>query len=115
ISDLYEEPDVVREAVLGLQGRGSDLIVFHVLDPAEIQFPYDRACSFEDVETGQRMPVVPEYVREQYRSLVAEHVARLGRELGEGRVDYALLDTSLPLDQALFAFLSRRERLVRTR
>ena len=115
LSDLYEEPRAVLDAIALLSHRGSDLIVFHLLDPAELTFPFDQPANYEDLETGERIPVVPDQVRDRYRRLVAEHIERLGGLLGENRIDYALLDTSKPLDLALFEFLSRRERLVRLR
>jgi uncharacterized protein (DUF58 family) len=115
ISDLYEDPDAARRAVRHLAHRGSDVIVFHLLDPAEVRFPYDGPASYEDLETGERMPVVPEYVREEYRELVAEHVATLERRLGESRIDYLLIETKTPLDQALFHYLVRRQRFDRVR
>ena len=115
ISDLYDEPRRVLGAVGRLRNRGNDLIVMHVLDPAELEFPFDAAASFEDMESGERLPVVPAYLRDQYRALVAEHVAELSRRLGEHGVDYALFDTSRPLDHALFEYLSSRQRLMRVR
>jgi len=113
ISDFYEDPESVIDAVTSLRYRGHDVIVFHVLDRAEIDFPFDEAASFEDVETGERIPVVPETQRAQYRELVAEHVARLAKGFADHRIDYALFDTSTPLDYALFSYLSDRERLTR--
>ena len=88
-----------------LRFRGHDVIVFHVLDPAEIDFPFDEAASFEDLESGDRMPVVPEALREQYRALVQAHIAALGRLFTDSRIDYALFNTSVPLDHALFHYL----------
>ena len=79
ISDLYEEPDAILEAIKPLRFRGNDLIVFHVLDPAEIDFAYDDASSFEDLESGEQMPVVPEALAEQYRALIREHIDALQR------------------------------------
>jgi uncharacterized protein (DUF58 family) len=115
ISDLYEEPVAVRDAVRRLRNRGNDLIVFHILDRAELDFPFQDAANFEDLESGVRIPVVPEQVRARYRDLVANHVAELQRLLTEDRVDYTLIDTSTPLDQALFSYLATRERLTRVR
>ena len=115
VSDLYEEPQRVVEAMRSLGRQGSDLIVFHVLDPAEVHFPFQESAGYEDVETGERLPVVPEQVREEYRRLVAEHIATLSRVLGKDRIDYVQIETSTPLDGALFAYFSRRERLVRRR
>ena len=73
ISDLYDEPDAIANAVRPLRYRGHDVIVFHVLDPAEIDFPFTEAASFEDLETGERMPIVPASLREQYQALVRQH------------------------------------------
>jgi len=115
ISDLYEDPDVIVNAVAPLRFRGNDLIVFHVLDPAELQFTFDDPSAFEDLESGEQLPVVPETFGEQYRALVRAHVDTLSRRLSDARIDYALLDTSAPLDQALFTYLTTRERLMRVR
>jgi uncharacterized protein (DUF58 family) len=115
ISDLYEDPDAVVDAVKLLRYRGQDLAVFPLLDPAEIDFGYDEASSFEDLESGQQLPIVPGALREQYRRLVQEHVAALSSRLSENRIDYALFNTSRPLDHALFSYLSTRERLSRVR
>ena len=115
ISDLYDEPSAILDAVKGLRYRGNDLIVFHVLDPAELSFPYDEVASYRDLETGEAVPIIPEYLREEYRKLVKAHVNALSKSLGDNRIDYALLDTSTPLDYALFHYLSRRERMTRTR
>ena len=115
ISDLYEDPDLVLRAVSRLRARGHDVIVFHLLDPAEVSFPFEDAASFEDLETGERMPVVPETLREEYRGQMTAHLAALADRMTRSQADYALFETSRPLDHALFAYLSRRERLSRVR
>ena len=63
ISDFYEEPEAILDAIKPLRFLGNDLIVFHVLDPAEIDFDFNDASSFEDLESGEQMPVVPDVVR----------------------------------------------------
>jgi len=115
ISDLYEEPEAILDAVSPLRFRGHDLVVFHVLDPAELAFSYDAASSFEDLESGEQIPIVPEALAEQYRALMREHVDALTAKFSEIRVDYTLLNTAQPLDYALFSYLSTRERLTRVR
>jgi uncharacterized protein (DUF58 family) len=115
ISDLYDEPEGILDAVKGIRYKGNDLIVFHVLDPAELSFPYDEAANYRDIESGEAVPVIPEYLREEYRNLVRQHIDRLMRVLGDNQIDYYLIDTSTPLDYALFYYLSSRERLTRTR
>lgn len=115
VSDLYEEPERVLDAAAVLRGKGNDVIVFHVLDRDELEFPFDDAATFEDLETGDRIPVIPGEQRARYRELVDGHVATLRRRLVEQGADYTLLDTARPLDYALFEYLSSRQRLARVR
>ena len=103
------------ESVQRLGHKGNDLLVFHVLDPAEVDFPYDAASSFEDLETGRKIPVVPEKLREQYRQLVQEHITALTQQCSENRIDYALFNTATPLDHALFKFLAMRHKMTKSR
>lgn len=110
VSDLYAEPDRIIEAVGRLRGRGQDVVVFHVLDPAEVDFPFDAPHSFEDLETGERIPITPEEMREDYLGGLEGHVAELARRLTEQKVDHELVVTSTPLDAALFRYLSFRTR-----
>jgi len=115
LSDFYEEPDAILEAIKPLKFLGSELIVFHVLDPAEIDFDYSDASSFEDLESSEQIPVVPQSLAEEYRSLIRAHIEALTTKFSEHRIDYTLLNTAEPLDRALFSYLSSRERLTRVR
>jgi uncharacterized protein (DUF58 family) len=115
ISDFYEDPDDLLEALKPYRILGNDLVVFHVLDPAEITFPYSDASRFEDLETGEELPVVPDSFGDQYRKLMGEHIEALRSKFSEARIDYVLLDTSKPLDDALFHYLGHRERMMRVR
>lgn len=115
ISDLYEDPDVVVDALNLLRHKGNDVIVFHVLDPAEIEFPFESAAHFQDIESGESIPVVPDTLRDQYLALMNEHVTTLEQRLVRSRIDYCRFDTSQPLDFALFEYLARRHRMSRVR
>jgi uncharacterized protein (DUF58 family) len=115
ISDLYENPDDLLEALSPYRVLGNDLIVFHVLDPAEIEFPYSQASRFQDLESGEEVPVIPEVFAEQYRKMMQEHIQALTAKFSEVRIDYVLVNTSKPLDEALFSYLGNRERLMRVR
>ncbi|HVS65117.1 MAG TPA: DUF58 domain-containing protein [Thermoanaerobaculia bacterium] len=108
ISDFYEAPDDVVRAVQGLRVRGNDLILFHLLDPAEIDFPYDEPSDFADLETGTRVAVSPEAFREQYRKLILDHIETLQKRFVEIGIDYVLVNTSEPLDAALYRYLASR-------
>jgi uncharacterized protein (DUF58 family) len=115
ISDLYENPEELMEALKPYQFIGNDVVVFHVLDPAEIEFPYRDASRFQDLESGEEVPVIPEVFAEQYRKMMQEHIEAIRSKCSESRIDYVLLNTSKPLDEALFAYLGNRERLMRVR
>jgi uncharacterized protein (DUF58 family) len=115
ISDLYENPEDLLEALKPYTYLGNDLVVFHVLDPAEIEFPYTDASRFQDLESGEQMPVVPDSFAEQYRNMIRDHIEAIRSKCSESRIDYVLLDTSKPLDEALFSYLGNRERLMRVR
>jgi uncharacterized protein (DUF58 family) len=115
ISDFYDEPDDILEAIKPLSFLGNDLIVFHVLDPREVDFEYDDASTFEDLESTEQMPVVPQSFRDQYKAMIDEHINTLRTRFSEQRIDYAVVNTQEPLDRALFSFLSSREKLMRVR
>ena len=115
VSDFYEDPEEIVDAITPLRFRGNDLIVFHVLDPAELTFGFTDAQAFEDLESGEQMPVVPDAMRKEYVSLVNAHVEALQQRFSEVRVDYTLLDTSKPLDHALYKYLGSREKKMRLR
>lgn len=115
ISDLYDEPEAIFDALAPMRFRGNDVVVFHVLDPSELEFPFTDPSAFEDLETGEQLPVVPESFRDKYRALIRGHVDALTTKASERGVDYRMLDTSRPLDFALYDYLSFRERTTRTR
>jgi uncharacterized protein (DUF58 family) len=110
ISDLLDEPERIIEGLRHFRFRGSDVIVFHLLDPAERTFPFERAARFRDMELGDELMAVPSVVRERYLESLNAALDRYKRELGSCGIDYALVDTSTPLDFALMSYLSTRGR-----
>jgi uncharacterized protein (DUF58 family) len=115
VSDCYEDPEEIANSLAKLQFRGNDVVVFHLLDPAEVSLPFQKAVHFEDMESGEEMPVVPDRIREKYTNQVTDHVRELSRRLRAHRIDYTMVDTSTPLDYALFEYLAERERFSRVR
>ncbi|HUK32859.1 MAG TPA: DUF58 domain-containing protein, partial [Vicinamibacterales bacterium] len=110
ISDLLDDAEAVIRGLKHFQYRGSDVIVFHVLDADELEFPFDGATRFEDLESGDEVMAVPAVVRDHYLSRIRGLIERYRRELGAAGVDYQLLDTREPLEMALLAYLSARSR-----
>jgi uncharacterized protein (DUF58 family) len=110
ISDLLDDPERVIRGLKHFQFRGTDVIVFHVLDRDERQFPFERATRFEDLETHDEVTAVPAMVREHYLQRMQDLVERYQRDLGAAGIDYHLLETSEPIEHALLAYLSTRSR-----
>lgn len=115
ISDFYEEPEAVLRALGPLRARGHDVIVFHVMDPYELDFPFEEASGFEDLETGEQIPVIPTKLKGDYLQMIQAHLDALEKGFAKSRIDYTLLNTSKPLDLALFQYLLARERLSKGR
>ena len=110
ISDLLDDPDEVIRRLKHFQFRGTDVIVFHILDPDEIDFPFERVTRFEDLETSEEVSAVPGAVRSHYVREMEALIDRYRRELGGAGIDYQLLRTSYPLELALMSYLSTRAR-----
>jgi uncharacterized protein (DUF58 family) len=110
ISDLLDDPERVIRGLKHFQFRGTDVIVFHVLDPDEIEFPFERATRFEDLETAEEVMAVPAVARAHYLDALAKLIDRYKRELGACGIDYHLISTAQPLELGLLAYLSKREK-----
>ena len=110
ISDLLDEPDPVIKGLRHLKVQGTDVIVFQLLDPNELTFPFRGASKFKDLENQEEVLVEPSAIRKAYLRELAGLTLKYDRELRGAGIDYAQLDTSQPLDFALLAYLAARER-----
>jgi uncharacterized protein (DUF58 family) len=110
VSDLLDDPEPIVKGLKQLRFRGSDVVVFQVLDPNELTFPFQGASRFRDLESEDEVTTDPASVRAAYLSGLAELTATYDRELRGAGIDYVQLDTSKPLDFALLAYLSARSR-----
>ncbi|MBI2193497.1 MAG: DUF58 domain-containing protein [Planctomycetes bacterium] len=109
-SDLLDDPESVLEGLHLLRFRQHEVIVFHILDRAETEFPFQGMTLFQDVETAERVQVDPESVREAYRAHMEAFLERYRRACERASIDYVQMTTSTPFDSALLEFLVRRER-----
>ncbi|HSU87519.1 MAG TPA: DUF58 domain-containing protein [Terriglobia bacterium] len=112
ISDLYDEPENIISGLKVLKAKGNDIIVFHIMDNFELTFPFEDMAQFEDMETKRKLHVIPEYLRTQYLHILKDHMERIRKELSGMRIDYCLIDTSKPLDAALFSYLAARSKSI---
>lgn len=110
ISDLLDDVDTIVNGLRHFRFRGHEVIVFHVMDPAELTFDFSDFVEFEDMETGDRLIVASEATRAAYLENLERFRSTLTRECGLLGVEYALMPTDRPLDYALFEYLAARAR-----
>lgn len=108
VSDCYEPADRLGRSLDALRARGHDVIVFHPIDIGERDLSFTAPLTIEDAESGLRLPLRPDELREKYRVAFAEHREALTRRLAAARVDYVGLETDQPLDRALHTYLDLR-------
>jgi uncharacterized protein (DUF58 family) len=109
VSDLLDEPDKILKGLRLFRFKGNDVIVFHLLDPAELELPFEGNILFEDLEQlNLKVVADPRAIRNTYRDVVAEFINRMRKECHDSIIDYQLISTSTPLDQALASYLSWR-------
>jgi uncharacterized protein (DUF58 family) len=109
ISDFYQDPETIVHAIEPLRFRGNEVVLFHVLDPQEIRPVLKSSAILVDLETDQKIEVVPEYAKTSYRARIDAHIEQLRSRTRAAGMDYQLLVTDQPLDAALRAYLARRK------
>jgi len=110
ISDFYEDPESIVKTIEPLRFHGSEVVLFHVLDPQEIYPKLKGPSILVDLETEQRMEVIPDYVKGEYRRKMDAHLEQMSSRTKAAGMDYQRLLTDKPLDAALSEYLSLRPR-----
>jgi uncharacterized protein (DUF58 family) len=111
-SDLMDRPEEVLAGLQHFRHRHHEVIVFHILDPDEVEFPYTDTATFVDLETAERLTTEPWEIAKRYREKLEAWSAFYQRNCRERRIDYVRLDTRTPFDRALLAYLEKRARLL---
>ena len=108
ISDLLDDEAAVVKGLQSLRFKGNDVIVFHIMDNAELTFPFEQISDFEDLESHETVAVAPHAMREIYLEELENFCAFYRQKCQAGGIDYCLLNTAEPLDIALAAYLAKR-------
>jgi uncharacterized protein (DUF58 family) len=109
MSDLLADVEPTLDAIRLLKHAGHDVIVFHVLDEAEVQFPFNGLVNLQDPESGQSISVNADDIGREYRENIQKFRDELRRGCNESRIDYVPLDTGMPYDKALTEYLLSRK------
>jgi hypothetical protein len=109
ISDLLAPLDVLDTRLGSLRAQGHEVAVFQVLDPSEIDFPFDQAALFIDVESGREFHVEPAQIRERYDHRLQDHLEAVQTACRRHGITWQLVRTDEPLERVLAGFLRARE------
>lgn len=109
ISDFFDDPEKIIKTVEPLRFRGNELVLFHVLDPQELEPKLGDSVLLVDMETGEAMEASSEYARTEYREKVQAHIENLRTKAQAAGIDYFLLRTDKPLDAGLREYLTIRQ------
>ncbi len=113
VSDFFDDVEKVIRRIKYFQSRKSEVILFQVLDPYELTFPFETITYFESLEDDRRILADPKSIKEHYLAGINRFLEQLKQSCYENRIEYQLIDTSMPLDQVLVDFLARRTSALR--
>lgn len=111
LSDLLDDPTNILSGLKHFRHDGHEVLVFHILDPREIDFAYSGDVRFRDLETHEEIPTQPWHLRQEYRTLMTDFVNVLRRGCREDRIDYHVLNTQTNYGDALIRYLNKRSQL----
>jgi uncharacterized protein (DUF58 family) len=110
ISDLLDEPEEVQRGLKQLRSRGSDVMVFHLLDRDEMDFPFKEPTLFQDLEEELNLLTDPQAIRAAYLKTIGSLIEGYRKTCASNLIDYSIFNTSSGLDQALTRYLTWREK-----
>ena len=111
LSDLYDDESEVIRALRHFRHKKHGVILFHIFDAAELEFPFRKLTQFVDLETLERYQVDPKAIRDQYLALLRAFIDRHKKACSDSDSEYLLTDTSVPYDFLLRSYLARRRQM----
>jgi uncharacterized protein (DUF58 family) len=109
-SDLLTDPQPVLQSLHHLRHRGHEIILFHILDEAEVHFPFEGVVEFQDVEEERKLTLDARNMRADYLASLGEFQENYRRECARANIDYVPIDTSVNFDRALMEYLLQRQK-----
>ena len=110
-SDLLDEPQEVFTGLRHFRHKNHEVIVFHTLDPMEINFAFNKDLVLKDLETGEELSIQAWHIREEYQRQVSNFINSYKKFCREHRIDYVLLNTKENFERALFEYLLKRKKV----
>lgn len=108
ITDMLDDEERIINTLQNLRGMGNDIITFQIMDDAELNFPFNEASEFIDMESNESYITSPAAIRKAYLNNLNEFLSYCKKKCQSSGVDYCLLNTAEPLDEALTSYMSKR-------
>ena len=109
VSDFYADPEVIVKTMEPLRFRGNEVVLFHLLDPEELKPNFREPVVLIDMETQDSLEVSPDYANYEYKAKIEQHIATLRSKAQGAGMDYQVVNTAKPLDEALREYFKIRE------
>ena len=110
ISDMLVDEERIINTLTNLRAMGNDIITFHIMDDAELNFPFNEASEFIDMENSESYITSPAAIRKAYLKNMNEFLAYCKKQCQTSGIDYCLMNTREPLDQALSSYITKRSK-----
>jgi uncharacterized protein (DUF58 family) len=110
ISDMLDDEERIINTLTNLRAMGNDIITFHIMDDAELNFPFNEASEFIDIENNESYITSPAAIRKAYLKNINEFLAYCKKQCQTSGIDYCLMNTREPLDQALSSYITKRSK-----
>jgi uncharacterized protein (DUF58 family) len=110
ISDMLDDEERIINTLTNLRAMGNDIITFHIMDDAELNFPFNEASEFIDMENSESYITSPAAIRKAYLKNINEFLAYCKKQCQTSGIDYCLMNTREPLDQALSSYITKRSK-----
>ena len=111
ISDFFDEPDSILNALKHIHYKKNEVVVFQILDPIEKSFGFDRDAVFVDLETNEEMTTQPHQIQRAYQDAMNKYLIKLKSECLNFGIEYNLIDTNQPFDKALLSYFMKRAKM----
>ncbi len=109
LSDFFDNPEEILRGLQHFRHRRHEVIVLHLVDDTEMEFPFDRVMLFEGMERGEQVVVDPRVMAQDYRQRFAEYLENLKQGCASKNIDYQRMLMSEPFDRALTMYLGWRK------
>ena len=112
ISDFFDDLDSIISGIKHYRYKGHDVILFHIMDEQELQLDFNERTQFIDLETNQSITTDPWHIQKDYQIKIQEFCNDLKFNCRQNKVDYTLLNTNTPIEEALFDYLLKRRNIL---